>query len=55
MNDWLINPFVVVKGVVVKGDIVGSSGEGLRPIETLLDVVVMGDKAISLPAMTPMV
>ncbi len=49
IDDWSINPFVVVEG-----NVVGSSGEGLRPIETLLDVVVMGDKAIFLPAMTPM-
>ncbi len=50
IDDWSIDPFVVVEG-----DVVGSSGEGLRPIETLLDVVVMGDKAIFFPAMTPMV
>ncbi len=50
IDDWSIDPFVVVEG-----DVVGSSGEGLRPIETLLDVVVMGDKAIFLPATTPMV
>ncbi len=50
IDDWSIDPFVVDEG-----DIVGSSGEGLRPIKTLVDVVVMGDKAIFLPATTPMV
>lgn len=50
IDDWSINPLVVVEG-----NIVGSSVEGLRPLKTLLDVVVKGDKALFLPETTPII